>query len=316
MVSFFQDTRFDFLGKRYWAFGFSIILIAASFAIWFRTGDEKFGTDFRGGHEIIVDLAQLDDVNATAIRNALSSLPDPVVQSFSASSGQYTIRIAGDAPAQEVRDSVVSLLKERFSGEVEIIQADFVGPTIGKELRKSALIAVIFGLLGILIYISLRFEFAFALGTVVALFHDVIISFGAYLYAQHTINMATLAAALTIVGYSANDTIIVFDRVREEILKRQRFDLKEVMNTAINATLSRTFITSLTTLFSAAALLIFGGGSINDLAFFLVVGIITGTYSTVFIAAPVALLWDRFRHPDKVRENQKREEITRGEVQV
>lgn len=288
------DINIDFLGKAKYAITFSVLTTIASFYIWFAKGEAKYGTDYVGGHEIVVEVKEGD---SEKIRTALAKggFEEAIVQSFEADSGQYSVRIGGSEDSKIVREKVENALKAAFADKYSIKKTDFVGPTVGKELRSKAILAVVVSLFGILAYITIRFEFAFALGAVVALFHDVILSMGIYLLIGHTITMGTLAAALTIVGYSVNDTVVIFDQVRDEIFKRDKFDLGELMNQAVNQMLSRTIITSGLTLFSVLALLIFGGGAIRDLSAFLVVGIITGTYSTVFIASPVALMWQNYR---------------------
>ena len=296
-----SDFKFDFIGKSKFAIFLSLICLGLSIFIWIDTGPAKYGIDFKGGHEVILSFSK--EVGSEAIRKALEKDGkfDPVVQAFEVEEGEYkySVRLSGNkdqstAVKEELSAALDAGLKEKYT----IAKTNFVGPTIGSELRKKALTAVILGLIAILAYITYRFEFAFALGAVAALFHDVIICIGIYLFFGKTLNMASLAAALTIVGYSVNDTIIVFDRMREEMFKQKNLGLKDLMNFSIAATLSRTVITSLLTLFSALALLIFGGGSIADLSLFLVVGVISGTYSTVFIAAPVALAWEYFRRPE------------------
>lgn len=287
---------FDFLGKWPLAALFSAALIAGSFYLWFSLAESKYGIDFVGGHEIIVSLPP--EADGAKVRSSLreANFDGLNVQAFESAGNEFAIRMKGDAEdSSVVRERILSALKAKFGDQAQILAADFIGPTVGKELQTKALLAVTIGLLGMLIYITFRFEFAFALGAVVALFHDVVVAMGIYLAVGHTINMATLAAVLTIVGYSVNDTIVIFDRVREELQRRRDMDLVELLNYSISATLSRTIITSLLTLFSAAALLIYGGGAIADLSLFLVVGIISGTYSTIFIATPVALAWEKFR---------------------
>lgn len=295
-----SQITFDYISKAKFAFVFSFIVIVGSFYVWFQTGDGKFGIDYKGGHELIVKIGS--DADTSSIRNALKGegLANAVVQAFEAASNEYSIRISGEAgDSKTVRGQLTSALKDKFGKEVDIVKSDFVGPTIGQELRRKAIVALIVGLIGILCYVTYRFEFAFALGAVAALFHDVIVCLGIYLFTGRVLDVGTLAAALTIVGYSVNDTIIVFDRMREEMAKAKKFDLQGLMNYSISNTLSRTVITSLLTLFSAVALLIFGGGAISNLSLFLVVGVITGTYSTIFIASPVALLWEGWRNPDE-----------------
>ncbi len=293
-----SDLKFDFIGASKFFIPISLLLIAASIFIWVERGPSKFGTDFKGGHEILVKLG--DGASSNKLRSVLktSGFSGFLVQEFEAGSKEYSVRLPGETGNSAiVREKLSGALNEGFSGDFEIVKTDFVGPTIGKELRKKALTAVILGLIAILAYITYRFEFAFALGAVAALFHDVIICLGIYLFFGKDLNMASLAAALTIVGYSVNDTIIVFDRIREESFKQKKLTLKELINFSISSTLSRTVITSLLTLFSALALLLFGGGAIADLSLFLVVGIIAGTYSTIFIASPVALIWEYIRRP-------------------
>jgi preprotein translocase subunit SecF len=299
MEIFSSKLNFDFMRMGKYAIVLSLLVIGASIYQWIILDDSaKYGVDYMGGYEILVKVS--DDLGSEDLRAALrkSEFSDFVVQSFEAESKEYSIRLGAEGlDSATVRAEIDRALKQESSGEVEILATNYIGPTIGKELRRQALIAIIIGLFGILGYITYRFELAFALGAVAALFHDVIVCVGVYLFMKHSLNMASLAACLTIVGYSVNDTIIVFDRMREEIFKRKEFDLIELMNFSINATLSRTIITSLLTLFAAVSLLVFGGGAIQDLSLLLVVGVITGTYSTIFIASPIAYLWERFRTP-------------------
>lgn len=297
------NAKFNFLGKAKFAFALSFLLLAGSVYVWIDRGEEKFGIDYKGGHKIVVKFDESVEYetapDSESIRAALKveGVENAVVQRFTELGAlEYSIRLTGSVEdSSSVRQLIVTAMKNGFGDNFEIVQTDFVGPTVGGELQREAVIAILIGLVGILGYISFRFELAFALGAVAALFHDVVICMGIYLVSGLTLSVATLAAALTIVGYSVNDTIIVFDRMREEILKQKKFDLIDLMNHSINATLSRTVITSLLTLFSALALLIFGGGAIKDLSLFLVVGVIAGTYSTIFIASPVALGWENLR---------------------
>ncbi len=299
-----KKLHWDFIGKWPIAVTLSVLLTIGSFWLWFEQGEAKYGVDFRGGHDILVKVG--DSANSETIREALTKheVPDAIVQAFEAGSQQFSIRLGGEQAegtseidrAKIVRGKVETALKTEFPTSVEILRTDYVGPTVGKELRTKALIATMLGLIGILIYLTVRFEFAFAFGAVIAVFHDVIMTTGFYLLAGFQINMSTIAAALTILGYSVHDTIVIFDRVREEIYKRKEFNLVAVMNDAINTTMSRTIITSMLTLFSVGALLIFGGGSLADLSFYLFVGTVCGTYSTVYIASPVVLAWDYLRN--------------------
>lgn len=290
------NVRFDFLGMRWIAFCISGALIALAVHQWVTLGDAKYGIDFLGGHEIVI--AAPEGTSSDAIRDSVekAGLENAVVQSFEVSSNQYSIRLGGNSDeASSIRTRLVDGLKAGGIGDVEVLKTDFVGPTIGQELRRNGLIAVIAGLIGIMLYIAFRFEFAFGLGAVVALFHDVIVATGIYLATGNTISMATLAAALTIVGYSVNDTIVIFDRVREEVFNRKSYNLYDLINDSINITLSRTLVTHLLTLFSVVSLLVFGGGAIKELSIFLCAGVIAGSYSTIYIVAPVVLAWHKYR---------------------
>jgi preprotein translocase subunit SecF len=288
-------TKIDFLSKTKIAFFISLCCIAYSIFYFVNLGDAKYGIDFSGGHELVVKAEgkSSDDIRA-ALHKA--GIENAVVQSFEVGSEQYSVRLGSEiGDAKVVKTKFEQALKDAGLNDVSIIKTDFVGPTVGHELKLHATIALIAGLFVILLYIAFRFEFSFALGAVVALFHDTIICFGVYLLAGFTLSMGAVAAALTIIGYSVNDTIIIFDRVREEVKKKKNYNLSDVMNESINLTLDRSIVTHLLTLFSALALLLIGGGSIADLSVFLVVGIITGTYSTIYIACPVTVMWENFR---------------------
>ena len=295
MELFPNNLKIDFLSKGKYAIAFSLLLIAATAYVWVTKGEEKYGLDYRGGSEFVVALK--GEKTSEDLRSALESagMPGVTVQAFEASQGQFAVRVGEVGDSKATKTKFESVLQSAFAGGFEIKRSQYVGPTIGQELRQKAMVALSIGLVAILIYVSVRFEFAFAIGAVMALFHDVIIATGIYLAAGNELTMGSLAAALTIVGYSVNDTIVIFDRVREEIMRRKEFDLRDLMNQAVNATLSRTIVTSLLTLFSALALMVFGGGAIKDLSVFLVAGIIVGSYSTIFIASPITLAWHNYR---------------------
>lgn len=288
------NYKFDFLSKRYIAYVISLLLIILSVYTWIDRGASKYGIDYAGGHEFVVKVTA--DTNVAELRRVLSKAGlDSVVQAFDSEDGEYSLRLADTRTSVEVRKSISKALEDTYPERFEILKADYVGPAIGDELKRNALIAMVVSLIGILFYISYRFELSFAVGAVAALFHDVVIALGLYLFSGMTIGMATLAAGLTVIGYSINDTIIIFDRIREEITKRKEYDLQHLVNYCINKTLTRTILTSLTTLFSAAALYFYGGGAIAELSLFLCIGIIVGTYSTIFIATPVAMAWENMR---------------------
>jgi len=194
-----------------------------------------------------------------------------------------------------VDDSIAEVLKQQtFLGAFQVLQNENVGPQIGSELRTKGILAVVLSLIGMLLYIWYRFELRFGVGAVVALFHDFFITLGLYALAEYEFNLPTIAAFLTLVGYSVNDTVIIFDRVRENLRRHRRLPLVEVMNLSINQTLSRTILTSGTTLMVVGCLFFLGGEVVRGFAFVLLIGVVIGTYSSVFVASPFALLWERY----------------------
>jgi preprotein translocase subunit SecF len=317
MRDIFRKTpNFDFLGKKKIFFTFSLILIGISFYVWFSKGTAKYGIDFLGGHEIVVELAQPASVESVRAALATHGIEGASVKNYRSEKVRFSIRVQGvpgdltgkdnvddggdtggddikRSESSRVQTAVKEALKEAGQTEITVVSAEFIGPTVGAELRTKALIATILGNLGILIYLAFRFELAFGVGAVVALVHDVIFSIGVYLLFGYTINMETLAAALTIVGYSVNDTIVIFDRVREEIFEERPGTLSEIVNRSINAMLSRTLVTHMLTTLSIIALLVFGSGAIEDMSVFLLAGMVSGSYSTMYIAAPVMIWWHK-----------------------
>jgi preprotein translocase SecF subunit len=300
MRELISKPSFDFMGKSRLCAFLSIVAMALAVYTFVEKGEEKYGTDFTGGHEFLVSFS--GDFSTDKIREGLAAqqLAEVRVQAFQGASNEYSLRLSEGGETDAVRSRLSSALEAAFGSAASIVKSDYVGPTVGRELRRAALIAVGLGLLGILLYVAVRFEFAVGLGTIVALFHDVIIATGVYLMAGHVFSMATLAAALTIVGYSVNDTVVVFDRVREERAKKKGTPLSVIVNEAINFTLSRTVITHVLTFFSALALYVLGGGEIKDLSLYLVVGIVCGAYSTTFVVAPIVVAWERWRGRDIV----------------
>ncbi|MGI6680396.1 MAG: protein translocase subunit SecF [Bdellovibrionota bacterium] len=307
---FVPKKTIDFLSHSKVAMFFSTLLLVVSLAVWFARGDDKYGIDYRGGYEIIVKFDD-DAVASQDVRDALDEahFENAVVQAFD-NSNEFLLKLSNE---EKDTEKIKNLLRDSFNKNIfkgdkkkdsfEILKIDYVGPTAGKELRRQAQIAIAISVIGILIYISVRFEFAFALGAVVALFHDVFIGLGVYLMLGETISMATLAAALTLLGYSVNDTIVIFDRIREKLLAAKDYALEDIINESITEMLVRTVITSILTFFAAFALLVHGGGEIRDLSLFLVIGIIIGCYSTIYVASPVAL-WYADREAKKASKGK------------
>lgn len=296
-----NTTKIDFMGMRYFSIGISWVLCGLAIWVWMSKGDDKYGIDFRGGNEYVVKFAK--PVDSGVVRKGLSDggFKEAIVQVFDNQSDQYSLRL-GTQEQKNLTPAVREILGKIPDNSFQIIREDFVGPVIGEQIRRDALLAGVFGLAGIMLYVIARFNLAFAIGAVVALFHDAIIAAGATVLSGREVGAATLAAVLTIIGYSVNDTIIVYDRIRENLhfankstsaAKKagvsaiQSLNLAGIINLSINETLSRTIITSMTVVFVALTLWLFGGSSLSDLAFTLLVGLIAGTYSSIFVASPI-----------------------------
>lgn len=290
-IPFLQNANFNFLGARVFAAILSLSLIVASWAYFFQKGEANFGVDFTGGSVITFKFEQKQDIEN--IRAALTEA------GFASANIAYQTDLHGKdflevkvGVSGEDAEPALSAIKQ-LPGGYEDINVASVGSQIGAELKKKGMWALIWSLVGIIIYISIRFEFAFAMGAIVALAHDVLITIGLYCAFGRELSMPIIAALLTIVGYSVNDTIVVFDRIREDLKLIKGKSYKEIANLSINQTLSRTMLTSFTTLLTIIMLLIFGGGAVYDFALALCIGIIVGTYSSVFVATPIVLFWHK-----------------------
>ncbi len=285
----------DFLGKKRLAFLFSTILILLSICSIVIKGGLNYGIDFAGGTMVQIWFKQ--GVTPDEVRKGLKEigLEGSTIQQFGKKKdNEYLIRAESkQSNIEGVSDKIQEVFREIYGEDgIDVRRVEMVGPQVGKELRKKGLLAIIYAMVGILLYITWRFEFRFALGALAALFHDITITIGVFSITNKEFNLAMLAAVLTIVGYSLNDTIVVYDRIRENLKKMLKKKLEPIVNTSINETLSRTILTSGTTLFVVVALFILGGGVIHDFAFALIVGIIIGTYSSIFIASPMLILWE------------------------
>ena len=284
MKIFDKTPEFDFMSKRKLAMMLSIALIVISLAALAIRG-LNLGIDFTGG--TLIELGYEADADLTEIRSSLteSKLGDAIVQHFG-SNKNVLIRIApteGQSSA-DVSDKVVQILKD-----AELRRVEFVGPQFGEELTEDGGLAMLIALFFILIYVAIRFEKRFAIGSVAALFHDVIIVLGFFALTQIKFEQSVLAAILAVIGYSLNDTIVVFDRIRENFLKVRKKTTEQIINISLNQSLTRTVITSLTTLLVLIALLVFGGEMIKPFAIALIIGVIVGTYSSMYVASTSAL---------------------------
>ena len=284
MKIFDKTPEFDFMSKRKLAMMLSIALIVISLAALAIRG-LNLGIDFTGG--TLIELGYEADADLTEIRSSLtkSELGDAIVQHFG-SNKNVLIRIAptGGQSSADVSDKVVAILKD-----AELRRVEFVGPQFGEELTEDGGLAMLIALFFILIYVAIRFEKRFAIGSVAALFHDVIIVLGFFALTQIKFEQSVLAAILAVIGYSLNDTIVVFDRIRENFLKVRKKTTEQIINISLNQSLTRTVITSLTTLLVLIALLVFGGEMIKPFAIALIIGVIVGTYSSMYVASTSAL---------------------------
>ena len=296
MLDLVTDKKFDFLGKRKLALVFSILMIGGSIAIFAVRGEKNFGIDFRGGDLLIVDSAK--PITVPEARSAIND--SGVVIQFER---EGTKEVLTFRSAQGTSDVLLKQLQTSFPdrGLVSIGQ-DTVGPQIGMEFAKSSLIALGLGMVGIFLYVTLQFEFSFALGAVVALLHDIIITIGVFALIGGELSLVMVGAILTIAGYSINDTIVVFDRIREGLKNGERGSIQTIMNISINETLGRTLLTGGTTLLSVGALYFFGGTVLRDFSFAILVGILVGTYSSVYVASPVVLWSSKLRGKSVRRE--------------
>jgi len=290
------NSNFDFVGKVRIAVVVSIVVILLGMASLVVKGGPEYGIDFAGGTLIQVQFKQ--DTGAAEIKEKLAGLElgGIVVQSFGDEANEFLIRVQGDESelatiSKSVEGALVSAYGE---GDVDIRRVEMVGPQVGKDLRQKGLMAILYAMIGILIYVTWRFEFRYAVGAILALCHDVLITLGAFSVTGREIDLPIIAAFLAIIGYSLNDTIIIFDRIRENTGKAKE-TFPELVNRSINETLSRTLLTSGTTLIVVLILFLFGGGVIHNFAFAMIVGIIVGTYSTIFVASAFVLYWDRRR---------------------
>ena len=294
-----HDTHIDFVGRIKLAGIVSAVLVLLSLGVLIAKGGPRYGIDFVGG--TLVQMRFTSVVTADQIRAAIAPVVggDAAVQPIGDEHGrEFLINIASSEKETGLA-GLSDLIAEEFTKEFgadgfEVRRTEMVGPKVGHELRRKGMLAVLFSLLGMLAYIWFRFELRFGIGAVIALGHDVVITLGVLSITNTAIDLPIIAALLTVVGYSVNDTIIVCDRIRENMRRMTRKPLAEIVNVSINETLSRTIITSGTTLLVVITLFIFGGGVIHDFAKTLLIGILVGTYSSIFIASPVLILWDNW----------------------
>ncbi len=295
MLHIIRATKLDFMKLAKPAFIMSWLLILIGVGYGLSRGKSAFGVDFLGGDTTTYKFEQKVPEDQLRAGLAKAGIKDPRIQyQRDLGGGPETLRVdSATGSAAKVKETLAQFPAAKFSFSSE----DHIGATVGQEIQRSALIASLLSLFGILVYVAFRYEFSFAVGAVLAVIHDVLMTIGWYCLAGREFNATTVAAILTIIGFSTNDTIVIFDRIREDLKLGLRGTFKEVMNQALNQTLSRTIITSGTVFLATLSLYVFGGGAINDFAFTFLVGIITGTYSSIYIASALVLWWHKGQRP-------------------
>ena len=296
-MRFLTETNIDFLSMRRFGFVISGAFILAGIVSLLLQGGPLLSIDFTGGTLAQVRFEEAPDI--AKVRSALNALDVGIgeVQTFG-TPNEILIRLQLSQNAENLTTELKAALQAQFPGQsIDFRRVETVGPKIGSELKGKAFFAVFTAIIGILIYISIRFELKFAIGAIAALIHDVLITLGIFSILNYEISLAIIAAFLTIVGYSLNDTIVVFDRVRENMKLLKNIDQKTIFNKSINESLSRTIITSLTTFAVVFILYIAGGEVIRYFAFAMIVGVIVGTYSSIYVASPVVFLWQQRMTP-------------------
>jgi preprotein translocase subunit SecF len=307
-VELFRSVNVDWLRLKWYFLGFSLIFSVAgiiSMGMHMRTigSPVPLGVDFKGGTQVLVQFQQAPDLNKVRGATAASGIRDASIQTITAidqpNGNQVLISLpeqSNEAALDTGRVQIVDALQANYKeNPFQVIKTDVVGPTVGKQLENKALLATLWSMLGMLVYLWLRFQLIYGVAAVVACFHDTLITVGAFALLNKEISLTVIAAILTLVGYSMNDTIVVFDRIRENLRLSRREALPDVVNRSINQTLSRTVLTSGLTFLTVLSLYIFGGQVLNGFSFALVVGILIGTYSSIAVAAPMLVAWQEWR---------------------
>ena len=281
-----MQFNINFFKYRFVAFLFSISLVGLS-AFLFLTKNLNLGIDFKGG--TLIELRTEKSINASSIRDTLSSmnLGDVNVKKFG-KDGDYLIKVEQkESNNNKLIPEIKKKLTDNLNAEIDFRRVENVGPKVSAELLESSIIAISLALAAMLFYIWIRFEWQFSVGSIIALFHDVIITLGIFSLLSLEINLSIIAAVLTIVGYSMNDTVVIYDRIRENLFKYTKISISDVSNLSINETLSRTIITSITTLLALISIYILGGEILRGFSFAMILGVIIGTYSSMFVASPI-----------------------------
>lgn len=294
-----KDTSIDFLGFRKIAYALSAVLLAASIASVAVRGF-NYGIDFSGG--VLIEVKSKNGpVNVDKVRNELDSLnlDELNLQSFGDAQDELMIRAQANNADEESQRVAIKQIKEMLENDFTFERIESVGPQVGDELKLSGILASVFAMLAISLYIWFRFEWKFAVGALVGLFHDLLITIGLVSIFHLDFSLTTIAAILTLAGYSVNDTVVTYDRVRENLQKYKKMSQYDLLNKSINDIFSRTILTGVTTFLASSALLIFGGDALRSFAFVITSGIIIGTFSSIFICVPVINMFDLRATPDE-----------------
>ena len=294
-----KDTSIDFLGYRKLAYALSAVLLAASIASVAVRGF-NYGIDFSGG--VLIEVKSKNGpVNVDKVRNELDSLnlDELNLQSFGDAQDELMIRAQANNADEESQRIAIKQIKEMLENDFTFERIESVGPQVGDELKLSGILASVFAMLAISLYIWFRFEWKFAVGALVGLFHDLLITVGLVSIFHLDFSLTTIAAILTLAGYSVNDTVVTYDRVRENLQKYKKMSQYDLLNKSINDIFSRTILTGVTTFLASSALLIFGGDALRSFAFVITSGIIIGTFSSIFICVPVINMFDLRATPDE-----------------
>jgi preprotein translocase subunit SecF len=303
-VELFRGVNVDWLGKKWYFLAFSMIFSVAGIIAmgwnWTHIGSPvPLGVDFRGGTQVQVQFAQAPDANKIRSAMVAAGIKDASIQNYDqASSNEVLISLPeqhDETSLDAGQKQIVDALQTHYDNRFTVRNVQVVGPTVGKQLEKQAGLATLYSMLGMLVYLWFRFQLIYGVAAVVACFHDTLITVGFFALTGQEISLTVIAAILTLVGYSMNDTIVVFDRIRENLRLSRRESLPDVVNRSINQTLSRTVLTSGLTFLTVLSLYIFGGRVLHGFSFALVVGILIGTYSSIAVAAPMLVAWQEWR---------------------
>ncbi len=299
-MELFQNPKIDWLGKKWYFLSFSLVFSIAgilSLLFWHHL---PLDVDFKGGTVVQVRFDQAPDLPRLRAATDAAGLHDARVQRYGLPAGHEVLITLPAGQTREValdrgRAAIVDTLQHHYGGGFTVRNVEIVGPQVGAQLRKQALLATVYSLLGMLVYLWFRFELIYGVAAVVAVFHDTLITIGAFSLTNREISLTVIAAILTLIGYSMNDTIVVFDRIRENLRQARREPLADVVNRSINQTLSRTVLTSGLTFLAVLSIFVFGGEVLRGFSFALVVGILIGTYSSIAVAAPMLVAWQERR---------------------